>query len=158
MTMRHVCSWQHQLLQEEDGHMEFDSHLGKKLLLPGLMHKLDTENPQRKDYWTCLKVRWSFGVPDSWKSLWDILQDTADSDWTAFKIFCFMKMSAGNYGPEGWRWILQRYKRTLGDCTGSEMSLSFLEFESCLFFVCLGNNISFWSLWWSWRAVSYSFP
>ena len=29
--------------------MELDSHLGKKLLLPELVDKLDTENPQRED-------------------------------------------------------------------------------------------------------------
>ena len=98
MTMRHVCSWQHQSTSRGRWAlkrllMELVSHLGKKLLLPGLLYKLDTENPQREDCWTCLKVRWSFGVPDSWKSLRDILQDTADSDWTAFEISCFMEMS-----------------------------------------------------------------
>ena len=40
MTMRHVCSWQHQLLQEKGGASKrlltkFASHLGKKLLLHG---------------------------------------------------------------------------------------------------------------------------
>ncbi|CAO2629474.1 hypothetical protein LEMLEM_LOCUS20506, partial [Lemmus lemmus] len=29
--------------------MEFVSHLGKKLLLPSLLHKLDTKNLQRED-------------------------------------------------------------------------------------------------------------
>ena len=92
MTMRHICSWQYQSTSRGRWAskrllMEFDSHLGKKLLLPGLLHKLDTENPHRDDCWTCLKVTWSFGVPDSWKSLWDILQDTAESDWTVFGIF-----------------------------------------------------------------------
>ena len=141
MTMRHVCSWQHQ--SSSRGRwalkrllMEFDSHLGKKLLLPRLLHRLHRENPQREDCWTWLKMRWSFGVPDSWKSLWDILQDTEESDWTVFKISCFMEMSAGHYGPLGWRWMPQWYKRTLGDYTGSEMPLSFLEFwkllTSCL--------------------------
>ena len=154
MTMRHVCSWQHQSTSRGRRAskrllMELVSHLGKKLLLPGLLHKLDTENPQREDCWTCLKVRWSFGVPDSWKSLRDILQDTADTDWTAFEISCFMEMSAGYYGPEGRKWMPQRYRGTLGDCPGSKMSLSFLEFGSCLFLVYLGNSISFWSLWWN---------
>ena len=90
MTMRHVCSWQHQSTSRGRWSskrllIELVSHLGKKLLLPGLLYKQDTENPQREDCWTCLKVRWSFGIPDSWKSLGDILQDTADSDWTAFE-------------------------------------------------------------------------
>ena len=138
MTMRHVCSWQHQSTSRGRWAlkrllMKFDSHLGKKLLSPGLIHRLDTKNPQREDYWTCLKVRWPFGVPDSWKGLRDILQDTADSDWTAFEISCFMEMSTGYYGPVGWRWMLQWYKRTLGDCPGSKMSLSFLEFEVAYF-------------------------
>ena len=141
MKMRHVCSWQHQSTSRgrwasKKLLMEFDSHLGKKLLLPGLLYKLDTENPQREDCWTCLKVRWSFEVLDSWKSLWDILQDIADNDWTAFEISCFMEMSAGYDGPKGRKWMPQRYRGTLGDCPGSEMSLSFLEFwkllTSCL--------------------------
>ena len=137
MTMRHVCSWQHQSTSRGRRTskrllMELVSHLGKKLFLPGLLYKLDTENPQREDCWTCLKVRWYFGVPDSWKSLRDILQDTADSDWIAFEISCFMEMSAGYYGPEGWRWVPQRYRGTLGDWPGSEMSLSFLEFGKLL--------------------------
>ena len=133
MTMRHVCSWKHQSTSKGRWAskrllIEFDSHLGKKLLLPWLLHKLDTKIPQREDCWTCLNVRWSFGVPASWKSLGDILQDTEESDWTVFEISCFMKMSVGYYGPEGRRWMPQRYRRTLGDCPGSKMSLSFLEF------------------------------
>ena len=46
--------------------MEFVSHLGKKLLLPGLLDGMlgesDMQDPQRNDCWTCLKVRPSFGV------------------------------------------------------------------------------------------------
>ena len=142
MTMRHVCSWQHQSTSRgrcasKRLLMQFDSHLDKKLLLSELLHKLDMKNPQREDCWTCLNVRWSFGVPDSWKSLQDILQDTADSDWTVFEISCFMDKSAGYYGPEGWRWMPQQYKRTLGDCPGSEMSLSFLEFWKLLTYCLL---------------------
>ena len=34
----------------------------------------------------------------------------------------------------------QWYRKTLGDCAGCEMSLSFLEFGSCLFLVYLGNT------------------
>ena len=42
------------LLQEEDGHRRGSlwsliAILGKKLLLPGLLYKVDTENPQRED-------------------------------------------------------------------------------------------------------------
>ncbi|KAM7327717.1 hypothetical protein ACRRTK_014084 [Alexandromys fortis] len=45
MTMRHIYSWQHQSTSRRrwasKRHlMEFDSHLGKKLLLPGLLYKL----------------------------------------------------------------------------------------------------------------------
>ena len=65
--------------------MEFVSHLGKKLLLPELLdamlYELNSQDPQRNDCWTCLKVRLSFRVPASWKSLLDILQDTEESDW-----------------------------------------------------------------------------
>ena len=43
--------------------MEFASHLGKKLLLPGLLDvmlcDLDMWDPQENDCSTCLKVRWS---------------------------------------------------------------------------------------------------
>ncbi|KAM7323103.1 hypothetical protein ACRRTK_012901 [Alexandromys fortis] len=51
-----------------------------------------------------------------------------------------MEMSAGYYGPVGRRWMPQRYRGTLGDCPGSEMSLSFLEFSYSSII------ISFWSL------------
>ncbi|CAO2636433.1 hypothetical protein LEMLEM_LOCUS23531 [Lemmus lemmus] len=43
MTMRHACSWQHQSTSRGRWAskrilMEFVSHLGKKLLLPGLLN------------------------------------------------------------------------------------------------------------------------
>ena len=80
--------------------------------------------------------------------------------WNCFWNFLLHGKVCGYHGPVGWRWMPQRYKRTLGNYPGSEMSLSFLEFGSCLFLVYLGSIISFWSLWWSWRMVnySYSFP
>ena len=42
MTLRHICSWEHQLLQEKNWALmrllkDLVSHLGKKLLLPGLL-------------------------------------------------------------------------------------------------------------------------
>ncbi|XP_049988698.1 zinc finger protein 54-like isoform X2 [Alexandromys fortis] len=54
MTMRHVCSWLHQSTSRGRWAlkrllMELVSHLGKKLLLRGLMHRLDTKNAQRED-------------------------------------------------------------------------------------------------------------
>ena len=106
--------------------MELVNHLGKKLLLPGLLdvmlYELDMQDPQ-KNNWGCLKkVRQSFRVPASWKSLPDVLQDTEKSDWqianivgTLFKISCFMEKSVGYYGPVGWRWVPQHYRRTLSD-------------------------------------------
>ncbi|CAO2631756.1 hypothetical protein LEMLEM_LOCUS21456, partial [Lemmus lemmus] len=52
MTMRHVCSWQHQSTSRGRWAskrllMELVSHLGKKLLLPGLLYKMDMKNLQR---------------------------------------------------------------------------------------------------------------
>ena len=86
------------------------SHLGKKLLLPGLLdgllYKLDMQDLQKNDCWSCLKkVRQFFRVPVSQKSLPDILQDIEKSDWqtanigeTVFEISCFMEKSDGYYG------------------------------------------------------------
>ena len=50
------------------------------MALPGLLDDLDMQNLQRNDCLTCLKVRQSFRVPASWKSLLDILQDTEESN------------------------------------------------------------------------------
>ena len=44
--------------------MEFDSHLGKKLLLPGLLHKLDTKNPTERGLLNLPKGEMIF--PGSW--------------------------------------------------------------------------------------------
>ena len=88
--------------------MESVSHLGKKQLLPGLFDERDMKNLQRNDCWTCLKVRWSFGVPDSWKSQLDILQDTDESEFktdklggTVFEISFFMEKYARHYRHVG---------------------------------------------------------
>ena len=89
------------------------SHLGKKLLLPGLLdavlYKLDLQDPQNNDCWSCLKkLRQSFKVLVSWKSLPDILQDTEECDWqtayidvTVFEISHLTEKSARYYGPVG---------------------------------------------------------
>ena len=87
-------------------------HLGKKLLLSGpldgMLYKLDMQDPQKNDCWTCLKkVRQSFSVPASWKSLPDILQDIEESDWIVFQISCFMEKSVRYFGPMALRWIPQ---------------------------------------------------
>ena len=118
ITLRHLCSWQHQSTSRRRWALKrllmvFARHLGKKLLLPGLMHRLNTKILQREDCWTCLKVRWSFRVPNSWKSLRDILQDTAHSDWTVFEISCFIEKSSGYYGPEGLSSSLKSWQVTL---------------------------------------------
>ena len=75
MTIRHICSWQYQSTSRGRWAskrllMEFVSHLGKKLLFAWTAW-LDSQDPQRNDCWTCLKVRWSFGVSTSWKNLPD---------------------------------------------------------------------------------------
>ena len=59
ITVRHICSWQHQLLQGEDGHQRgslwslLASHLSKKLFLPGLFDimlcEMNMWDPQRND-------------------------------------------------------------------------------------------------------------
>ena len=63
------------------------------------------------------------------KKLPDILQDTEESNWWTLPVQgktipFFMEKSARYYGPVGWRWMAQHYKRTLGDWPGSKMSLS----------------------------------
>ena len=59
--------------------MEFTSHLGKKVLLSGLIDELDMHDPQRNDCCTWQKkVRWLFAVM---RELSDILQDTEESKW-----------------------------------------------------------------------------
>ena len=45
---------------------------------------------------------------------------------------CFMEKSEKKYGPIGWRWVPQHYRRTLGDYPGSEMSLSIPQFWKLL--------------------------
>ena len=126
MTVRHIYSWQPEATSRgwwalKRLLMELDSHLGKKLLLPGLLDELDLQDPQRNDGWTCLKVRRSFGVPASWKNLPDIMHDTEESDWqtanigrTVFEIFCFMEKSAGYYEPIGWRWVPATLQQNFG--------------------------------------------
>ena len=66
--------------------MKFVNHLGNKILLPVLFDimlcEIYKQEPQ-KNYWPSFlkKVRESFELPASWKSLQDILQDTEESDW-----------------------------------------------------------------------------
>ncbi|CAO2592273.1 hypothetical protein LEMLEM_LOCUS6687 [Lemmus lemmus] len=55
ITMRHAWSWKHQFISRRRWAskrllMELVSHLGKKMILPGLMYKLDMKKPQRDDY------------------------------------------------------------------------------------------------------------
>ena len=148
MIVRHVYSSQYQSISRgrwapKRFLMFLVSHLGKKLFIPKLLdtmlYELDVQDPQRNDYWTCLKVRWSFGVPASWKSLLDILQVTEKYDWqtanidvTVFEISFLVEKSAGHYGPVDWTWMSPCYRRTLSHCPGSEMSLSILGFWKLL--------------------------
>ena len=143
MTMKYICFWQHQSTSRGRWAlkrllMEVVSHLGKKLLLPGLfdimLYKLDMQDSQGNDWWTCLKVRWFF-------------RDDP---------YCFMKESARHsarhrrkwltncqyrwnclwnfllYGKVCWRKMPQQYRRTLDDYSGSKMSLSILKFWKLL--------------------------
>ena len=71
MAVRHICSWQHQLLQEEDGHWR--GYLWRLLSIWArncscLTVWLDLQDLQKNDWWTtCLKkVRQFFEVPASW--------------------------------------------------------------------------------------------
>ena len=57
MTVRHICSWQHQSTSRGQWapkrlFIEFDSHLVNKLLLPRLLdvmlYKLDMQDPHKK--------------------------------------------------------------------------------------------------------------
>ena len=84
MTVRHICCWQHQVTSRgwqapKRLLMTLVSHLGMKLLLTRLLNAMPYDRhtgPPGNDCWTCVKVRWSFSVPVSWKSLLHILQDT----------------------------------------------------------------------------------
>ena len=49
MTVRHICSWRHQSTPREEAPLELGSCLGKKLLLSGLLHKLDMLDPPSND-------------------------------------------------------------------------------------------------------------
>ena len=125
MTVRHICSQQHQTTSRGKWAskwllMKLASHLGKKLLLPRLLDELEKQDPQRNYCWICLKVRLPFRVPASWKSLPDTLQDTEECDWQTahigrpvFEMFCFMEKSSGYYGPIGWICTPQWYKELL---------------------------------------------
>ena len=153
--------------------MELASHLGKKLLLSGLLdvilYELDMQDPQRNDWWTCLKVRRSFRVSASWKSLLDILQDTEKSEWqtanigrTVFEISCFMEKFSGYYEPVGWRSVSTKLPQNFGLLSRQQdVSVNSRVLEVCYnaLLVYLGN-ITFCDLWWSWRinSYSYSFP
>ena len=89
------------------------NHLSKKLLLPelldGILHELDMQDPQKMTAELALKkVRQSFRVPASWKSLLDSWQGTEESDWQTdnignivYQIFCFMEKTTRYYGPVG---------------------------------------------------------
>ena len=93
-------------MSTEETHYGICLQCDKKLLLPelfdGMLYKLDIQDPQKNDCWTYLKLRLSFRVPASWKSLPDILQDAEESYWkitnigsTVFEISCFMEKSVG---------------------------------------------------------------
>ena len=146
IAMRHIYSWQHQstfrvwttsnrLLMEFATCFTRICFFLECLKVCYVCIPSGHAGPMENECWTCLKVRWSFRVPASWKNLPDILLDTEESDWqtantgrNVFGISSFMEKSAGYYGAVGWRWILQWYRRTVGNSPGSETSLSFLEF------------------------------
>ena len=156
--------------------MEFVSHLGKKLLLPGMLDvmlcELDMQNSQINDCWTCLKVRQSFGVPGSWKGLPNILQDTEKSNWqiankgrTLFEISCFVEKFVENCWKVSCRLnmdapMVQKNFGWLSSQWDASIISRVLEVAYNALPVYLGNIISFWGLWWSWRidSYNYSFP
>ena len=74
---------------------------------------------------------------------------------------CFIENVVRYSRPVGRRWMPQRCWGTLGDCPGSQLFLSFLTiFRSHLLALPAYsvNNISFLSLWGSWRQDIHSFP
>ena len=75
-----------------------------------------------------------------------------------FKNYCFTEESVIYSRPVVWRWIPQHFRGTLGDCPGSQMSLSVsisLKAGCFVLHVYSGNIISFLGLWWCWRLDSY---
>ena len=141
MTMRHICSWLHQLLQEEDGHWRgslwslWDLWARNCSSLDCLMNwthrthrEMTAELPKGETFLqgSCfMKESARHSAGHRRKSLTNI-------GGTVFEISCLMEKSAGFYGPVGWRWMHQWDRRTCGDCPDREMSLSILEFWKLL--------------------------
>ena len=130
------------LFQGNDGHWRDTWCL---LALPGLLdsmlYKLDMQDSTKMTSELAKKKRWNSTSDFLFhESLLDILQDTEKSYWqtsdigkTVFQISCLMEKSARHYGSVGWRWILNATKElSLGDYSGSKISLSILKFWKLL--------------------------
>ena len=113
--------------------IEKASHLGKRLLLPGLLDGMCIT-------WICITLKKV--TPDHSKGQYGSsgfllhqrnfqifcrTQKKATDDLCIIsidlQISCFLKKSPGYYGPVGWRCMPQCYRRTLDDCSPSKMSL-----------------------------------
>lgn len=137
MTMRHICSWQHHFTSEMIGieetpygvcfHCGKVRHQAKKLLLPltadNVLCRMTCRTHRKKTVELCPnKAEESFKIPDSQKSLPDILQDTHESNWRTLpiqgrivlQIYCFTEKFARYSGCVGWRWMPQGCRRNFG--------------------------------------------
>ena len=149
--MRHVCFWQYQLLQRGQWElkkivMEFAFNVTRLATLVSNCSFLDylmvycmnwTCRTHRKMTAELANRRWdspsAFLLHERVCQTFCRTQKKATDELCQHKEnCCFMEKSARYYGPIGWRWMPQQYRRTLGDCPGSEMSLSFLEFWKLL--------------------------
>ena len=140
MIVRHICSWQHQSTSRrwwalKTFFMELVNHLGRNCsCLDCLM--LCCMN------WTCrVHKKWLLKLPIEGISGF-LLQESVyktfcrthkKSDWqtanmgrTIFDISWFMEAPPGYIGLWTEDWMLQWYRRTLGDCPG-KIFLSILE-------------------------------
>ena len=145
MTMRHIWSWQLQLLEEEDGHWRgsllslWDIWARNGSCLDFLMNwtfrthrEMTAELPKGEMILqgSCfMKECARHSAGHRRKTLTNI-------GLTVLDISCLIEKSAGYYGPVDWRWMLQWNRRTCGDCPCREMSLSILEFWKLLALLC----------------------
>ena len=128
MTMRHVCSWQHQSISVKKMDIEEIPHevyflwgknksLGKKMPLPRLLRVCCPNWASR----TQKKVTAKY---------------CQDKEGQPFRMSCFTESSVGYARPVGQRWIPQCCRGSLGDCPGSQLFLPLHVLEvACLHFL-----------------------
>lgn len=147
--MRQICSWQYLystpknvISIEEQSYWVFFKcgKLATGQKLPLL--QLQTE---------CCS-NWRNGMQES------CLQPLLKQDRQVCHNSCIMENFFRYIGPEGWRWMLQHYRRFLVNIQEVSFLCYFYRFVSCFpGLPAYSSNIySFSSLWWGWILDSYS--